>query len=189
MYYTHSGKPDQKRRYGQPWDPSVYKDAMRTSVGTTDVNGKDVADQVKAQNSANQFLQYGSLLAPVMEGMAILQEKLTGQKPEVLEVAKGKNLKTKVQIRKEQQVGGTCESLTVLTGCCFPVVCISKFSCGLRDFSAAFTLCIVGFTSFCCYCCLLLLFVASGPNGGRTSFLGRAKDCCRRCSRRWRNIR
>ncbi len=42
-------------------------------------------------------------MAPVMEGMATLQEQLTGQRPEVLEVVQGKNLRTKVQIRREEQ--------------------------------------------------------------------------------------
>jgi len=65
--------------------------------------GKDIADQVHSQNSANQFLQYGALLQPVMEGMAIMQKNLTGQKPDVLEVVEGKNYRTKAQIRREEQ--------------------------------------------------------------------------------------
>ena len=38
-----------------------------------------------------------------MEGMAIMQEKLTGKKPDVLEVVEGKNYRTKAQIRREEQ--------------------------------------------------------------------------------------
>eukprot|EP00941_MAST-03F_sp_MAST-3F-sp1_P003498 g3498.t1 len=69
-FYTANGKPDRKRRYGRPWDKSVYAnpDKMRmTMTGDFWTDFSKYENLVKLQNTFNQYQQYGATLKPLMD--------------------------------------------------------------------------------------------------------------------------
>ena len=101
-YYRPSGKPDRKRRYGRPWDPSVYVLIFHISltfpISNTNKTNRyahassekmvlsgdhfSVGDTIgseqraKLQNCFAQFQQYGALLKPLMSGMNDMSDRL-----------------------------------------------------------------------------------------------------------------
>ena len=98
-YTTKDGKPDKKRRYGRPWDPSVYcpidrmtytgagvdllafekKDPTGLPVGKpgSDESVRDIINQVSLQTYLEQVNHYEQLLNPISE----IMQKTMGQPP------------------------------------------------------------------------------------------------------------
>lgn len=80
-YYRPSGKPDRKRRYGRPWDPSVYAHASSEKMimtGDFFKVGKTIGTEQRAklQNCFAQFQQYGALMKPLMSGMNTMSDRM-----------------------------------------------------------------------------------------------------------------
>ncbi|GBG33504.1 Abnormal spindle-like microcephaly-associated protein-like [Hondaea fermentalgiana] len=86
-WYTDDGKIDKKRRYGYPWDPSVFAGPERDTLclgtvdlvptaGTASSSLDRVIEQVALQNAQNEIVQHGALLAPLMDGMEAFSDKI-----------------------------------------------------------------------------------------------------------------
>lgn len=86
-WYTEDGKVDKKRRSGYPWDPSIYAGPEHDTMYLGGVNIAPSAEhsattldylleQVALQNAQNEFVQHGSLIAPLMDGMDSFQDKI-----------------------------------------------------------------------------------------------------------------
>eukprot|EP00940_MAST-03C_sp_MAST-3C-sp2_P000268 g268.t1 len=91
-YFRPSGKPDRKRRYGRPWDKSVFADPLKERMlltgdfftVKTDAFGNatiPLSQSVQLQNSFNQFQMYGALLKPLMSRMGGMSDALGAGNP------------------------------------------------------------------------------------------------------------
>jgi len=82
QWFTADGKTDSRRRPGYAWEPEVYSGAERDTfnIGSVDLvqdndsTLQNLFSKVALQNSQNQIVQHGALLAPLMDGMEHLTQ-------------------------------------------------------------------------------------------------------------------